>query len=275
MVRAASASLTLVSSIVATSTKHSADEPRVLVVIPTYNERESLPVQLKGVREAVPTADILVVDDNSPDGTGEMADETALGDHRVHVLHREGKGGLGAAYVAGFKWGLEHGYDFLCEMDADGSHRAEDFPKLLKRAQMADEPDLVIGSRWVKGGEVENWPKHREVLSRGGNTYVRLAMGMPVHDATAGFRVFRAQTLKDIDLDSVESRGYCFQVDMTDRVVKNGGQVAEVPIVFVEREQGESKMSRAIVTEALWKTTVWGAQRRLAHVKRIFGHDDV
>jgi len=250
------------------------EKQRTLVIIPTYNERESLPVQLAGVREAAPTVDVLVVDDNSPDGTGELADEMANKDHRVHVLHRKGKGGLGAAYIAGFKWGLERGYDFLCEMDADGSHRAEDFPKLLKRAQMADEPALVIGSRWVPGGEVENWPKHREVLSKGGNTYVRLAMGMPVKDATAGFRVFRAQTLRDIDLDGVESRGYCFQVDMTDRVLKTGGQVAEVPIVFVEREQGESKMSRSIVTEALWKTTMWGAKRRLAHAKALLGHDD-
>lgn len=250
------------------------DKQRTLVIIPTYNERDSLPVQVAGVRKVAPAVDVLVVDDNSPDGTGALADELALTDHRVHVLHREGKGGLGAAYIAGFKWGLERGYDFLCEMDADGSHRVEDFPRLLERAQRGDDPALVIGSRWVKGGQVENWPKHREVLSRGGNTYVRMAMRMPVKDATAGFRVFRAQTLRDIDLDGVESRGYCFQVDMTDRVLKTGGRVAEVPITFVERELGESKMSRSIVTEALWKTTLWGAQRRLQHLRTRLGHDD-
>jgi len=261
-------------STVATGSTSAFDQKRVLVIIPTYNERESLPVQLAGVRKAAPTVDVLIVDDNSPDGTGELADEIAGSDHRVYVLHRTEKGGLGAAYIAGFEWGLERGYDFLCEMDADGSHRAEDFPKLLRRAAMDDEPALVIGSRWVPGGKVENWPKHREVLSKGGNTYVRMAMGMPVKDATAGFRVFRAQTLRDIDLEGVESRGYCFQVDMTDRVLKTGGKVAEVPITFVEREQGESKMSRAIVTEALWKTTMWGAQRRLEHAKRLLGRAD-
>jgi dolichol-phosphate mannosyltransferase len=249
----------------------SASSPRVLVIIPTYNERESLPHQITGVREAAPEVEILVVDDNSPDGTGQLADDLAADDSHIHVMHRKGKGGLGAAYVAGFEWGLERDYDFLCEMDADGSHRAIDFPRLLARAQESDAPALVIGSRWVPGGKVENWPWHREVLSKGGNAYVGLVMGMHVRDATAGFRVFRAQTLRDIDLESVESRGYCFQVDMTDRVLREHGSIAEVPITFVEREVGESKMSRSIVTEALWKTTVWGAQRRLAQLKALLG----
>ncbi|AEG44305.1 polyprenol monophosphomannose synthase [Isoptericola variabilis] len=239
----------------------------VLVVVPTYDERASLPGTLARLRAAVPDADVLVVDDASPDGTGELADEIAARDPGVHVLHRTGKGGLGAAYVAGFGWGLERGYEVLVEMDADGSHRPEELPRLLERLAATPRADLVIGSRWVPGGRVENWPWHRAVLSRGGNTYTRLALGMPVHDATAGFRAFPAATLRRVDLASVESHGYCFQVDMTWRVVRAGGTVAEVPITFVEREAGESKMSRAIVAEALRKVTVWGVRRRAEQVR--------
>ncbi|MDR0483451.1 MAG: dolichol-phosphate mannosyltransferase, partial [Cellulomonadaceae bacterium] len=171
-----------------------------------------------------------------------------------------------AAYIAGFRWGLERGYDFLCEMDADGSHRAEDFPYLLARATTDPSLALVIGSRWVPGGSVVNWPWYRKVLSRGGNTYTRIMMGMPVKDATAGFRVYRAETLSGIDLDTVESRGYCFQVDMTQRVVRSGGVIAEVPITFVERVVGLSKMSQQIVNEALKKTTMWGLKYRLGQL---------
>lgn len=235
---------------------------RTLVVVPTYDERESLPGTLAGLREHVPEVDVLVVDDASPDGTGELADAIAAADPAVHVLRRQGKGGLGAAYVAGFGWGLERGYQVLVEMDADGSHRAVDLPRLLARAAEPDRPDLVVGSRWVRGGSVVNWPWYRELLSRGGNTYVRLALGMRVKDATAGFRAYPADTLRRIDLASVESHGYCFQVDMTWRVVRTGGRVAEVPITFVERVAGVSKMSRAIVAEALTKTTVWGLSHR-------------
>lgn len=235
---------------------------RVLVVVPTYDERESLPGTLDRLRAAVPQVDVLVVDDASPDGTGVIADAIAARDPAVHVLHRTGKGGLGAAYVAGFGWGLERGYEVLVEMDADGSHVPEQLPRLLDRLAERPRPDLVIGSRWVPGGRVENWPWYRAVLSRGGNTYTRLALGMPVHDATAGFRAFPADTLRRIDLASVESHGYCFQVDMTWRVVRGGGTVAEVPITFVERAAGESKMTRAIVLEALRKVTAWGARHR-------------
>jgi dolichol-phosphate mannosyltransferase len=233
---------------------------RALVVIPTYDEIESLPVVVSGVRAAAPDVDILVADDNSPDGTGALADQLAASDEHVHVLHRPGKQGLGAAYLAGFAWGMERGYEVLVEMDADGSHRPEDLPRLL--AALSDA-DLVIGSRWVDGGEVENWPRARELLSRGGNSYTRLLLGMPVHDATAGFRAFRRSTLEAIELDTVESQGYCFQVDLTRRVVAQGLRVTEVPITFVERRLGASKMSRAIVGEALWRVTVWGVQSRL------------
>jgi dolichol-phosphate mannosyltransferase len=232
---------------------------RALVIIPTYNEREALPVQLAAVRGAAPEVDILVADDNSPDGTGEWADAVAAEDSQVHVLHRDGKAGLGAAYIAGFAWGIERGYDIIIEMDADGSHRAVDLPRLLERVHDAD---LVIGSRWVDGGSVVNWPWRRKFLSVNANRYVRLAMGLKVRDATAGFRAYRATTLASLDLASVESQGYCFQVDMTWRVVQVGGRVVEVPITFVERELGVSKMSGDIIREALVKTTVWGAQRR-------------
>ncbi len=232
---------------------------RTLVIIPTYHERESLPRQLAAVLEAAPDVDVLVVDDGSPDGTGEWAGERARDDARVHVLRRTAKNGLGAAYLAGFAWGLERGYELLCEMDADGSHRAADLPRLLERASTAD---LVIGSRWVPGGSVVNWPRYRLALSTGANTYVRIALGIPVRDATAGFRVFRADRLRGLDLAHVESQGYCFQVDMTWRVLRAGGVVAEVPITFVERDLGTSKMSGAIIREALVKVTGWGIGHR-------------
>ena len=231
-----------------------------LVIIPTYNERESLPVQLAGVREHAPDVDVLVVDDGSPDGTGEWADEAAAGDSHVHVLHRTAKAGLGAAYQAGFAWGLERGYDVLVEMDADGSHQAHELPSLLARV---GEGDLVIGSRWVPGGSVRNWPTHRRLLSTGANTYVRLALGIGVKDSTAGFRAYTADILRAIDLHDVESQGYCFQIDMCWHVLRAGGTVVEVPIEFVERVQGASKMSGAIIREALLKTTLWGLGHRL------------
>ncbi|WP_435735912.1 polyprenol monophosphomannose synthase [Cellulosimicrobium sp. PMB13] len=249
---------------------------RVLVVVPTYDEALTLPGTLARLRAAVPGAHVLVVDDASPDGTGDLADAVAAHDAAVHVLHRAGKDGLGAAYVAGFGWALERGYDVVVEMDADGSHRPEELPRLLdalaavptgargatEGAHRPGPVDLVIGSRWVPGGEVENWPWHREALSRGGNAYVRLALGLRLRDATAGFRAYRADALRAMDLAAVESHGYCFQVDMAWRVARAGGRVVEVPITFVERTAGRSKMSRAIVAEALWKVTLWGARRR-------------
>jgi dolichol-phosphate mannosyltransferase len=239
---------------------------KVLVIIPTYNERENLPLIVQRVLTATPAAHILVADDNSPDGTGRIADDLAHDDDRVHVLHRPGKGGLGAAYLAGFQWALDHGYDVAVEMDADGSHQPEQLPRLLDALRDAD---LVLGSRWVPGGQVRNWPKSREILSRGGNTYTRLALGVPLQDATGGYRAFRRSALETLDLSAVESQGYCFQVDLAWRAVQAGLRVVEVPITFVEREIGDSKMSQSIVLEALWRVTVWGAKHRGAQARAL------
>ncbi len=235
---------------------------KTLVIIPTFNERDSLPIQVDGVREHAPDVDILVVDDNSPDGTGQWADDRAAADGRVHVLHRPGKQGLGVAYRAGFAWGLERGYDVLVEMDADGSHQARQLPDLLAKAgEGPGEYDLVIGSRWVPGGTVVNWPTSRKLLSVWANRYVRVVLGIPVRDATAGYRAYTAPTLRAIDLDDVDSQGYGFQVDMTLRAIREGATVTEVPIEFVERAQGVSKMSGAIVREAFLKVFLWGLAR--------------
>jgi glycosyltransferase involved in cell wall biosynthesis len=231
----------------------------VLVCAPTYNEIATLPQVLARLRLAVPEADVLVVDDASPDGTGKVADEIAAGDPAVHVLHRGEKAGLGAAYVAGFRWGLARGYDVLVEMDADGSHQPEELPRLLSALRGAD---VVLGSRYVPGGELRGWPRSREVLSRGGNTYTRLALGLPLQDATGGFRAYRGEVLGSLGLEGVHSQGYCFQVDLVWRAWRAGFRVVEVPITFVERAEGTSKMSRAIVAEALWRVTQWGLTSR-------------
>ncbi len=240
---------------------------RTVVITPTYNEREALPLMLAQLRADVPDVDVLVVDDDSPDGTGQWAEQQAAADDRVHVLHRAAKEGLGRAYIAGFRWALDRGYESIVEMDADSSHRSLDLPALLRAA--ADGTDLVIGSRWVPGGAVENWPLHRQLLSRGATTYTRLAMGLPVRDATAGFRVYSAAMLASLDLSDVDSQGYCFQIDMTWRVHRAGGSIVEVPITFVERAEGQSKMSGAIVTEALVKVTGWGLARRWEQLRAI------
>ncbi|MDO5079678.1 polyprenol monophosphomannose synthase [Buchananella hordeovulneris] len=242
---------------------------RVLVCIPTYNEMESLPGVLARLRAAVPEAHVLIADDASPDGTGQWADERASEDEHIHVLHRTQKEGLGPAYLAAFRWGLEHGYDLLCEMDADGSHRPEQLALLLHRAQAPDAPDLVIGSRWVRGGGTVGWPLHRKLLSRGGSLWTEFWLGMGVRDATAGFRVYRADLLRRLNLASVESAGYCFQIDMTRRVDQIGGSIAEVPISFVERAQGVSKMSGSIVTEALARTAKWGLAKRKSQLQAL------
>ncbi|AJE86887.1 MULTISPECIES: polyprenol monophosphomannose synthase [Streptomyces] len=234
-----------------------------LVIIPTYNEAENILAILGRVREAVPEAHVLVADDNSPDGTGKLADEFAASDAQVHVLHRKGKEGLGAAYLAGFRWGLERDYGVLIEMDADGSHQPEELPRLLTALGGAD---LVLGSRWVPGGRAVNWPKYREFISRGGSTYSRLMLDVPIRDVTGGFRAFRRETLEGLGLAEVASQGYCFQVDLARRAVKAGYHVVEVPITFVERVHGDSKMSRDIVVEALWRVTVWGVQGRLGRI---------
>lgn len=228
---------------------------RVLVVIPTYNERDNLESIVGRVRSAVPSAHLLVVDDGSPDGTGELADRLAADDDAVNVLHRGGKQGLGRAYVAGFHWGLDRHYDVLVEMDADGSHQPEQLPTLL--AALTDA-DVVIGSRWVPGGVVRNWPRHRWVLSRGANAYTRLALRIPVRDATAGYRAYRAGVLEKIRVDEVASQGYCFQIDLVLRALRAGFRVVEVPIEFIERTEGTSKMSTQIMAEAFVRVAWWG-----------------
>ena len=231
---------------------------RALVVVPTYNEASSLADVV--ARALAVEADryalhVLVVDDGSPDGTGRLADALAASDERVHVLHRPSKGGLGPAYRAGLGWGLARGYDALCEMDADGSHDPADLARLLQALEGAD---LVIGSRYVPGGAMRDWPRRRMALSSGGNRYVQLVTGMPVADATSGFRVFRRPVLEALRLETVRSDGYSFQLEMVLRTWRAGFRVVEVPITFVERRAGASKISRAIVAEAVWRVATWG-----------------
>lgn len=237
---------------------------KALVIVPTYNERESLPDVLAQLLTAQPGVEVLVVDDNSPDGTGELADGLAAEEPRVHVLHRPGKQGLGTAYRHGFGWGRERGFDVLVEMDADGSHDPGQLGRILARLVRPDDPaDLVIGARYIPGGAVHNWPRRRELLSRTANLYARWMLSLPVHDATAGFRAYRSGVFDEIALEQVTSQGYCFQVEMTWRAARAGLRVAEVPIDFTERAAGASKMGRAIVVEALRKVTLWGISSRL------------
>ena len=232
--------------------------PKYLVVLPTYNELESLPVVLERLFAHNPQVHVLIVDDASPDGTGKLADRLAKADARIQVLHREANNGLGAAYIAGFRLGLSQGFDYLIEMDADGSHRSEDLVKLIEASTRAD---LVIGSRWVRGGAVENWAWHRVALSRFGNLYARTMLGVKIRDMTAGFRVFRADLVAKLIETEVASAGYSFQIEMAWRASTLGAEITEVPITFVEREFGSSKMSSAIVREALWLITRWGVKR--------------
>jgi dolichol-phosphate mannosyltransferase len=236
----------------------------VLVIVPTYNERDNLPEIVAAVHEHLPEADLLVVDDNSPDGTGALADELAARDGKVHVLHRAGKQGLGTAYVAGFKWALDRrsgrDYQFLFEMDCDFSHDPKYLPLMLARAR--DGADLVLGSRYVDGGGTVNWGPMRKMISRGGSFYARTILGIGVRDVTGGFKCFRRATLEKLDLDSVSAQGYGFQIEMTYRTIKHGMRVEEIPIVFVDRRVGQSKMSKKIFLEALtlvWKLRLAGA----------------
>ena len=241
---------------------------RICVLVPTYNERDNLERIVARLRAAVPEADVVVLDDNSPDGTGAVADGLAAADPGVRVIHRTAKEGLGAAYLAGFAWALAQGYDAAVEIDADGSHQPEQLRALLVAAEDAD---VVIGSRWVRGGSVRNWSLHRKALSVGGNVYTRLLLGIRVGDATAGFRVYRASALRGLDLETVRSQGYCFQVDMTWRAIRSGLRVVEVPIEFVEREVGVSKMGGAIVRESLVRITGWGLAHRTQQVRDAVG----
>jgi dolichol-phosphate mannosyltransferase len=243
---------------------------RVLVVIPTYNESTNIEQIVARVHDAQPAMGVLIVDDGSPDGTGKIADLMAERDARINVLHRSQKSGLGGAYVAGFDWGLDAGYEVLVEMDADGSHAPEQLGRLLAALRgtgTGKGADLVLGSRWVPGGAVVNWPRSRELLSRGGNLYSRIALGVEIRDITGGYRAYRREVLEGIDYSAVVSEGYCFQVDLAWRALRAGFRVVEVPITFAERERGESKMSNAIVREALLRVTQWGIKMRARQLR--------
>ncbi|MEQ4206619.1 polyprenol monophosphomannose synthase [Actinopolymorpha sp. B9G3] len=242
------------------------DLGRILVVLPTYNEIDNLERMVKRLRAAAPEVEVLIADDASPDGTGQLADRLAETDDHLRVLHRARKEGLGTAYLESFRWGLDHGYDVLCEMDSDGSHHPEALANLLRALH---EADLVIGSRWVPGGRIENWSRGRQLLSRSGNVYARMALGLRLRDATSGFRVFRRATLQGIDLDQVASQGYCFQIDLAWRAYLAGFRVSEVPIVFSEREYGTSKMDRNVLIESFRRVTVWGVRHRVRQVREL------
>lgn len=231
-----------------------------LVIMPTYNEALNIQHSVAELFKHNPTVSLLIVDDSSPDGTGAIADQLAAANSNITVLHRTAKTGLADAYKAGFAWGLKNNFDFLVEMDADGSHRAIDLADLLAQAH---KYELVIGSRWVNGGSVENWPAYRMLLSRGGNAYAKFMLGSKIKDMTAGFRVYQAQLLKRLHLEDLAAHGYSFQVEMTRKCELNNASIVEVPITFVEREHGVSKMSNAIVLEAMWLVTKLGLKRIL------------
>ena len=227
-----------------------------LVIIPTYNEIDSLERIVGRLRQSVPEVDLLVVDDASPDGTGDLAERLAAADPHLTVLHRHAKDGLGRPYLAGFDVALSGGYQYVVEIDADGSHDPASLPAMLALARAGN--DLVIGSRWVKGGAVANWPWVRQAISRAGNWYARVALRSSIRDITAGFRVYRASALRDLDLSAVSSQGYCFQVELAWQLERTGHRIAEHPITFVERATGRSKMHSGIVLEALVRVTIWG-----------------
>lgn len=236
-----------------------------LVVIPTYNERENIRDIVARVLESTDRVHVLVVDDGSPDGTGEIADELAAANDRVHVMHRTGKLGLASAYLQGFAWGQSRGYTYLMEFDADGSHPAAKIPELL--AQMDAGAELALGSRWVPGGATENWPLSRQLLSRMAALYCRIWLSSNIRDITAGFRCYRAETLKSFDLSRIGAAGYCFQIEMAWMYERQGLPVVEVPITFVERVHGASKMSGNIILEALWRVAAWGIGYRARGLK--------
>ncbi|MCB9556805.1 MAG: polyprenol monophosphomannose synthase [Deltaproteobacteria bacterium] len=233
-----------------------------LIIVPTYNERDNIEALAEQALSQLDDAHLLFVDDNSPDGTGDLADQMAKNDARIEVLHRSGKLGLGTAYIAGFRYGLERDYRFLIEMDADFSHLPEYLPQLLHAAETRG--DIAVGSRYTAGGGTVNWGIGRQLISRGGNAYARMVLGLSLSDMTSGFKCFRREVLESIDLDAVRSNGYSFQIEMTYRAVRRGFSIAEVPIVFHDRRVGQSKMSRAIVAEAMWM--VWRLRLGLVDV---------
>lgn len=239
---------------------------QVLVIIPTYDEAENVADVLARVHAAAPDVHVLVVDDNSPDGTADLVEARAADDDRLHLLRRPGKAGLGSAYRAGFAWGAERGYDVMVEMDADLSHDPAALPNLL--ARIDDGADLAIGSRYVPGGSIpDDWGWHRKALSRWANRYAGFVLGLDVADNTAGYRAYRATALADIDLGSVRADGYGFQIEMAHRVARNGGRIDEVPISFTDRTRGTSKMSGRIVVEAFVLVTWWGVRRRVPGIR--------
>ena len=242
------------------------DRSQALVIVPTYNERDNMAEVVRRLFDAAgDRVDLLVVDDGSPDGTADLVEQLAAGPHDIHLMRRSRKLGLGTAYIQGFMWAIARGYAAVVEMDADLSHDPADVPRLLDALEGAE---LVIGSRYVPGGRVENWGRFRTALSSGGNLYARMWMGWPVHDATAGFRAYRTSFLETLDLATVKSEGYGFQIEMTRRVFRSGGRIVEIPITFVERVAGHSKMSRRIVAEALWDVTRWGVSDRVRRKRR-------
>ena len=234
-----------------------------LIIVPTYNELISAPLLVRRIFRHIPNSDVLVVDDGSPDKTADAIRELQQEFPTLHLLERKTKLGLGSAYRLGFAWGLERGYEELIEMDADLSHRVRDLKKMIDEKELQPNTDLVIGSRWIPGGKTENWSKSRELLSRAANLYVRAMVGLGVKDSTAGFRIYSASMLKRLNMESIKSEGYSFQIEMTRDVHKLGGKIIEVPITFRERENGVSKMSKKIVGEAMILVTLWGLKRFL------------
>ena len=232
-----------------------------LIIVPTYNELANAPLLIRRIFKHIPNSDVLVVDDGSPDKTGDAIRELQQEFPTLHLLERKTKLGLGSAYRLGFAWGLEQGYEELIEMDADLSHRVRDLKTMIDEKKSQPMTDLVIGSRWISGGRTENWSKGRELLSRGANLYVRAMLGLGLKDSTAGFRIYSAAMLRRLDFQSIKSDGYSFQIEMTRAVHKLGGKIIEVPITFRERKNGVSKMSKKIVREAMFLVTTWGLKR--------------
>ena len=239
-----------------------------LIIVPTYNELSNAPLLIRRIFKQIPNSDVLVVDDGSPDKTADAIRELQQEFPTLHLLEQKTKLGLGSAYRLGFAWGLERGYEELIEMDADLSHRVRDLKKMIDEKELQPNTDLVIGSRWIPGGKTENWSRGRELLSRAANLYVRAMVGLGVRDSTAGFRIYSASMLKRLNMESIKSEGYSFQIEMTRAVHKLGGKIIEVPIVFRERENGVSKMSKSIVREAMLLVTIWGLRRLLLISKR-------